>query len=66
MAKEHQKNEPVGDEPVVLEQEEENTGIISNYKTQHEAVSGEGRVHPGIVQPDELQRDPKMHEQPIF
>jgi hypothetical protein len=41
--------------------------VIEDWKAMHEPVSGKGRLHPGIVQPEEMvKKDPKMHELPIF
>merc|ERR1711879_315019 len=40
--------------------------IIEDWKAMHEPVSGKGRLHPSIVQPEGMvKRDPKMHELPI-
>lgn len=49
------------------EEEEEGPVIIEDWKVMHEPVSGKGRMHPGVVQPEEMvKNDPKMHELPIF
>jgi len=41
--------------------------VIEDWKAMHEPVSGKGRLHPSIVQPEEMvKKDPKMHELPIF
>jgi hypothetical protein len=50
-----------------IAQKEDTEGpiIVEDWKAMHD-LTGKGRVHPGVVQPEELKKDPKMHEQPIY
>jgi hypothetical protein len=40
--------------------------VVEDWKVMDEAVSSKGREHPGVIQDEEMLKDPKMKELKMF
>jgi len=58
-----QEQKEVKNDHVQNNREEEEPEAIQELMFLHEPITWKGRLHPGVVQPEEIKKQPFFHEQ---